>query len=78
MSVTAKMKVNKATSWIQGAGEHQETVTEIEMVPDYAEGRNKDWAKYTPSAVFRMTCTNPEATKQLTLGTTCTVTFEPD
>lgn len=51
---------------------------EIEMVPDYAGGRNKAWSNATPSGVIRMTVTNHAALRQLTQGQnpSVNVTFE--
>lgn len=49
---------------------------EIEMVPDYAQGKNADWADATPSGVFRMTVTNPAALKVLTGASSVHINIE--
>ncbi len=41
---------------------------EIEMVPDYAGGKNKEWSSATPSGVIRMTVSNHGALRQLVSG----------
>lgn len=58
MAVSARFRVSRVTpmAW---ASKDEPTV-EVEMTPDYADGRNKDWAKYTPCGVFRMTVNNPD------------------
>lgn len=76
MSVNAKFKVSKITPVFGGTLE--ENGGEIEMVPDYAGGRNADWSKYTPSGVIRMTVTNPAAIEQFTQNRPFTVTFEAE
>jgi hypothetical protein len=79
MSVTAKFKVRKVTPQSNIAGRNGELVSsaEVEMVPDYAEGRNKDWAYYTPSGVIRMNVNGP-ALEVMREGQAFTVTFEPE
>ena len=78
MSVNAKFKVQRVTpqSSFGGrtAGEIVESA-EIEMVPDYAGDRNKDWSYYTPSGVIRMNVNGP-ALQQFTQGRAFTVTFD--
>lgn len=39
---------------------------EIEMVPDYGQGKNAEWAAASPSGVFRLMVTNPGALRQMT------------
>lgn len=51
--------------------------SEIEMTPDYAGDRNKEWSYYTPSGVIRMNVNGP-ALQVMTLGKAFTVTFEPE
>lgn len=59
MAVTARFKVNRITRDVGGPGVH-----EIEMTPDYGEGRNEDWKAASPSGVIRLTVGNPSAIKQ--------------
>ena len=56
MPVSAKFVVNRISDmgW----------ATEVEMVPDYAHGRNKEWAAATPAGMIRMTIKNSVATDQ--------------
>lgn len=56
MPVSAKFVVNRISEmgW----------ATEIEMVPDYAHGRNKEWAAATPAGMIRMTVRNTVAVDQ--------------
>lgn len=74
MSVTAKFKVSRVTPMQWGDPD----VHEVEFTPDYAEGRNAEWAKFTPSGVIRMTCGNPAALQQFQQGKAFTVTFDAD
>jgi len=73
MAITAKFKVQRVTDmgWDDGT-------REVELTPDYAQGRNADWAKYTPSGVIRMTVNNPAALEQLQQGQAFTVTFDAE
>lgn len=74
MTVTAKFKVQRVTPHTDGHVDSH--YSEIELVPDYAGGRNKDWSKYTPSGVMRMNVSNPAALEIMMLGKAFTVTFE--
>ncbi len=51
--VTAKFKVARVSDmgW----------ATEVELTPDYADGRNKAWAAATPAGMIRMTIKNQVA-----------------
>lgn len=68
MAVTAKFKVNRKTdmNWAH----------EVELVPDYAQGRNSEWAEATPAGMIRLTIKNDLAAKEFTEGAAYTVTFE--
>lgn len=81
MTVTAKFKVSRLTPYgafeiVDGKISGQCEMAEVELTPDYAEGRNAEWAKATPSGVIRMTITNPEALAQFKIGDPHTVIFE--
>ena len=56
MAVSAKFVVSRITDmgW----------ATEVEMTPDYAHGRNKEWAAATPAGMIRMTIKNSVAADQ--------------
>lgn len=73
MAVTAKFKVQRVTEmgW-------SDDTAEVELTPDYAQGRNADWAKATPAGVIRMTVSNPGALEQFQQGRAFTVTFDAD
>lgn len=71
MAVTAKFKVTRVTKFDWPG----QDVREVEMTPDYGEGKNAEWAAATPSGVIRMTIGNPAALEQLPEGTSLTVTF---
>jgi hypothetical protein len=68
MPVSAKFKVARVipSDW----------ATEVEMTPDYAQGRNKEWSEATPSGTIRLTITNKAAIDQFPQGSAQTVTFE--
>jgi hypothetical protein len=79
MSVTAKFKVSRISDMGWG--------TEIEMVPDYANGRNKEWATSTPAGMIRMTIKNDLAAEVFKkdidengsqTGKAFTILFEPE
>jgi hypothetical protein len=73
--VTARFKVSKVTPF----GDDVETAwaTEVEMTPDYADGKNKEWNDKTPSGVFRMTITNKAALEQLPQGKSLEIQLVP-
>ncbi len=69
MSVTAKLVVQN----LNDAGSDQTTVV---LVADYADERNNEWAKYTPSAHLTMTIANEApALEFFELGKSVTLTF---
>lgn len=65
--VSAKFKVSRVNQmgW----------ATEVEMTPDYAEGRNKEWAEATPAGMIRMTIKNDVAAQQFALNSPVDVLF---
>lgn len=69
-AVTAKV----ALSQMNRSADGQVGLT---FVPDYADGRNKEWAMYTPAASFQMTV-KASVAEHFTLGAAYTVTFEPE
>lgn len=66
-NLTAKVVVTGHTK----AGDDQMTVG---FIPDYADGRNKEWAKYTPSLSLVMTV-KAEVAERLPVGQAFTLTF---
>lgn len=71
-AVTAKFKVNRNTpmGW----------ATEVEMTPDYAQGRNAQWAAATPAGMCRLTIKSddPAIAEFFAEGRPLTLTFTPD
>lgn len=70
MAVTAKFRVNRKTD--------MKWAHEVELVPDYADGKNKEWAEATPSGMIRLTIKNSLAADQFEPNQGYTVTFEKD
>lgn len=88
-AVTAKFRVTRLTPWGQArvvdgvivpSPEDGEGVVtaEVELTPDYAGGKNAEWAKATPSGVMRLTITNPAALSVFKEGRSFTVTLSPE
>jgi hypothetical protein len=50
---------------------------ELELTPDYAEGRNEEWAHKTPAGMVRLTIKGSMAA-EIKVGQPYTVTFEPE
>lgn len=48
----------------------------LTFVPDYADGRNEEWASATPALSLTMTV-KPEVAELFTVGGYYTLTFEP-
>lgn len=67
MAVNAKFKVSRVMN--------MEWATEVELVPDYAQGRNKEWASATPAGMIRLTIKNELAAKQFQLNKAYTILF---
>jgi hypothetical protein len=83
MGVSAKFKVSRITPY--GPFEIKDgklsgdcEMAEVELTPDYAQGRNAEWSKATPAGVIRMTITNPAALEQFGLNDAFTVLFEKE
>jgi len=70
MAITAKFKVSRVND--------MEWAHEIELTPDYAQGRNAEWAEATPAGMIRMTVRNDVAAQQFTQGRPFTVIFDPE
>lgn len=65
--VTAKFKVNRRNE--------MDWATEVELTPDYAQGKNADWASATPAGMIRLTIKNELAAEQFKQGQTVDVLF---
>ncbi len=71
MAVSAKFKVQKVSQmgW----------ATEVELTPDYGDGKNKDWAAATPAGMVRLTIKNELAAEQFKMQQPVDILFEfPD
>lgn len=69
MAITAKVRVNNVS--VNG------DETRLTFYADYADERNKEWAKYTPSLVLEMTVKNAVA-DNFAPGQAFTLTFTPE
>jgi hypothetical protein len=67
MAVSAKFKVNRRVE--------MDWATEVELTPDYAQGRNADWASATPAGMIRLTIKNELAAKQFKEGQPVDILF---
>ena len=52
-NVTARLRVSRVSTW--GPKDGEWTNAEVEMTPDYADGKNKEWSEATPAGVLRLT-----------------------
>lgn len=68
-SVTAKVRVGTWTPSSDGQ-------THLQFFADYADDRNKEWAKYTPSLSLNMVVLDSVA-EHFKAGQAFTLTFEP-
>ncbi|GAA0528901.1 hypothetical protein GCM10010172_06900 [Paractinoplanes ferrugineus] len=73
MPVTAKVTCQHKNE--SGDGEQRQVI--VTFVPDYADGRNKEWSLYTPSLSLSMTLKGAVA-DQFEAGKAYTLTFEPE
>jgi hypothetical protein len=69
MSVTAKIKVQSKTN------EHSPESYQITFAPDYQDGRNVEWSKYTPALNLSMVIKN-EVAVNFEVGQSYTLTFD--
>lgn len=69
--ITAKVFVSGKTE--QGEGEHRRVL--LSFNPDYADGRNKEWAEATPHLSLQMTVKGSVA-DQFEVGKPYTLTFD--
>lgn len=65
--ISAKIK-------LQGKNENNDQVT-LTFVPDYADDRNKEWAKYTPALSLSLSVL-PEVAERFEEGAAYTLLFE--
>ena len=74
MSVTAKVKVDH----MQVPGGAGPGSTTVHFTPDYADGRNKEWALATPALSLIMTVRDEVAEAHFAQGDAYTLTFEKE
>lgn len=71
MKTTAKIMLNSKLE--SGVGEHRQVVASFSA--HYADGKNSEWAIYTPSLQLAMTLKG-EAADRFEIGREYTLTFE--
>lgn len=69
--ITAKIQLQSKGEFAGGDGQKLLTFS-----PDYNDGRNKEWAKYTPGLTLTMSVLDSVA-ERFELGGKYTLTFEP-
>lgn len=75
-AVTAKVVVSNRIEHKKNAEGEVYNVA-VSFYPDYADGRNKEWAFATPSLSLTMNV-RPEVAQFFPLGQKFTLTFEPE
>jgi hypothetical protein len=73
MDITAKIVCQ--TKQESGEGDNRQVTTTF--VPDYNDGRNKEWARWTPGLSLTMGLKGSVA-DQFEVGKAYTLTFAPD
>ena len=71
--ITAKVVCSNRTE----AGQGDDLAVTLTFGPDYAEGRNAEWAVATPALALTMTVKGPVA-ERFHVGDAYTLTFTPD
>jgi hypothetical protein len=69
MATTMKMKVNSTVA--------TDGQVAVQMSADYADEKNKEWAKYTPNASYNFVV-KEELADEFPIGASFTVTFEKE
>lgn len=78
MAITAKVKLARKNEYLSNSTSgSKETGVELSFGANYANGANKEWAKYTPSLNFTMVV-KPEVAAAFEIGGNYTVSFTPD
>jgi hypothetical protein len=68
--MTAKVRLQSKT-------DSQDGQQQLTFAPDYADDRNKEWAKYTPALNLTMTVKSEVGDKHA-IGDNFTLIFEPE
>lgn len=82
MAVTARFKVSRITpnnvkEFDDDGNPAAYEQAEIEMTPDYADGKNKEWSRWTPAGVFRLQIKEPLASEHFELGESVEILITP-
>lgn len=76
--ITAKVKLQGKHEYLSNSYENGiETGVELTFSPNYSDGKNAEWAKYTPSLTFKMTV-KKEVAERFEIGYEYEVTFKRD
>lgn len=77
MAVTAKVIVNAKTAFFTDTdgGNREINYVSLSIGPDYADGANAEWAKYTPTLSLSMNVL-PSVAENFNVGDKFTLTFE--
>lgn len=74
--VTAKVKLQSKAEYLSTSYDGSKTTfSKLDFVPNYAPGKNAEWATATPSLSFSMTVRNEVATR-FAVGDEYEVTFK--
>lgn len=76
MAITAKVKLGHKQPYTNQGSETPYAVG-LTFVPDYADGRNKEWAYATPSLSLAMSVI-PQVAEKFEVGQAYTLTFSQD
>jgi hypothetical protein len=68
-------KIHCQTKQESGDGDDRQAI--VTFVPDYADGRNAEWSRYTPALSLSMTLKGDVADR-FEPGAAYTLTFEPE
>lgn len=71
--ITAKVSCQTKSE----SGEGDARQVQVTFIPDYADGRNKEWSLYTPSLSLSMTLKG-EVADRFEQGRAYTLTFEEE
>lgn len=82
MAVSARFKVSRITpnnvkSFDDDGNPLEYEQAEVEMTPDYADGKNKEWSRWTPAGVFRLQIKEPLASESFELGQSVEIVISP-
>lgn len=76
-TLRCKMRVNTVTQNLNETGEVENETVQLQAVYGREGTKNQEWSKYTPSAQFSITISNPSAFNKLSKGRFFFVDFTP-